>query len=168
MNNLFEEFVARWIAKLLNKSEYRATPQRRDRTILWDADSDRPYTSVIPDVVVEKKGVSRNLFPIDAKYKLYDDRKVSTADIYQSFMYAFAYGQSSDRLSHGMIIYPTSAIKVSSQRLHVRPLGAGPKAELAVIGINVPLALEEAVNGKCGTFGSVVLAVFGRGCPLYL
>ena len=28
--------------------------------------------------------------PIDIKYKLYDIKKVSTADVYQTFLYAYA------------------------------------------------------------------------------
>jgi hypothetical protein len=32
---------------------------------------------------------------IDAKYKLYDERRLSSGDVYQSFLYAYAYGNTS-------------------------------------------------------------------------
>ena len=52
----------------------------------------RPYTNIIPDVVVERRGESDCRVAIDAKYKLYDERGFDPGDIYQTFLYAFALG----------------------------------------------------------------------------
>ena len=57
MNKLFENFVTRWFARLLSSSVFRVIPQRRDRTILWDAALNRPYKAVIPDLLVESLAI---------------------------------------------------------------------------------------------------------------
>jgi 5-methylcytosine-specific restriction enzyme subunit McrC len=94
---------------------------------------------------------------VDAKYKLYDDRGMSTADIYQNFLYAYAYGESHADCPRGVILYPTALDDAPSQRLQIRRPGKQPGAELTALGINLPAALAEAVAGNRGKFGSAVL-----------
>jgi 5-methylcytosine-specific restriction enzyme subunit McrC len=165
MNRLFEEFVSRWITLLVRSTPYNAIPKRCDRTILWNADFDRPYTSVIPDLVIERQDRPGRFLPVDAKYKLYDDRTVSTADIYQSFLYAYAYGQSANALPRGIILYPTAQDGTPSLRLQIRQSGKYTSAELSALGINLPATLAEVRAGCCGKFGTAVLDKIVAGLP---
>jgi 5-methylcytosine-specific restriction enzyme subunit McrC len=158
MNRLFEDFISRWMSLLLKGTPFRPIAQRRDRTILWNADLGRPYTSVIPDLVIERRDVPGRFLPVDAKYKLYDDRSVGTGDIYQTFLYAYAYGKGHAVLPLSIIVYPTATQNLTSQRLHIHPSGEAASAELRVLGVSVPLALAEARSGKAGMFGSAMLA----------
>jgi hypothetical protein len=41
---------------------------------------------LVPDLIIESLDGPRQRLPIDAKYKLYDSRKVSAGDVYQSFI----------------------------------------------------------------------------------
>jgi 5-methylcytosine-specific restriction enzyme subunit McrC len=150
MNRLFEDFITRWVTWLLTGTEFRARPQQRDRTILWNADLGRPYTNVIPDILVESKSGPRVSLPIDAKYKLYDQKTISTSDIYQSFLYAFAYGQSHSVLPTSLILYPASSDVPTFVRLHVRQAAGRVSAELRGLGIYIPDALIEAAARRVG------------------
>src|SRR5206468_11348553 len=89
MNLLFEQFVAKLVRRVLNAPEYRVRAQAAERSIIWDTTTQRPYGRVVPDVLVEAHGMR---LPIDAKYKLYDERRLDTSDVYQTFLYAYALG----------------------------------------------------------------------------
>jgi hypothetical protein len=85
---------------------------------------------------------------VDAKYKLYDDRnKLEPADVYQGFLYAYAYGQvesESARPPIAVIVYPSSQPTVLSTHLRVRNTRGTAGAELLGLGVWVPDALAEA------------------------
>jgi 5-methylcytosine-specific restriction enzyme subunit McrC len=161
MNRLFEDFVTRWLAALLRGTHYRSIAQRRDRTILWNADLNRPYAKVIPDLVVERKDKPGRFLPLDAKYKLYEERRISPADIYQTFMYAYAYGQTHAVLPSAVIIYPAQTDTAQVQRLHVRRADGLPSAQIVGIGIDVLAALDEAFAMQPGNIGSRLLQQIG-------
>ncbi len=93
MNLLFEQFVSQLLEDGLTGTGVRVHRQRRDSSILFDELRSRSYASVIPDVVLERTQLrgSRQVVPIDVKYKPYDSRRVDSSDIYQTFLYAFAY-----------------------------------------------------------------------------
>jgi 5-methylcytosine-specific restriction enzyme subunit McrC len=88
MNRLFEMFVFRLLDTLLAKADVRIHYQRADRSIILNASTGQPYARVVPDILVERiaAGTTARL-AIDAKYKLYDERKLSSSDVYQSFLY---------------------------------------------------------------------------------
>ena len=150
MNRLFEEFVARWLRDVLVGSEFRVIPQRRDRTILWDAELARPYTSVIPDLLIERGSMPGKFLPVDAKYKLYDQRSIATSDIYQTFLYAYAYGEEHSILPTAIVIYPASTPDSAQVRLNVRRSGGSTSAQLCAMPIHIPTALAEARDGHEG------------------
>ena len=92
MNELFESFVSRLVADALTQHGLRVHAQRRDRTIVIDDATGRGYSAIIPDLLLEGRyGDTVVRLPIDAKYKLYDNKKIKEADVYQTFFYAFAY-----------------------------------------------------------------------------
>ena len=102
MNTLFERFVEEWVTALLRNTPLRARRQARTASVLWDADRNKSYSNVIPDIVVRRRYDQGQAFPIDAKYKLYDERSIASSDIYQSFVYAFA---MSGTPAAGMLVF---------------------------------------------------------------
>ncbi len=169
MNRLFEGFVARWLRQLLAGSEFRVIPQRRDRTILWNTELARPYASVIPDLLIEstcQRGMYR---PVDAKYKLYDERRIATGDIYQTFLYAYAYGEENPTLPTAFVLYPASSPDGSQVLLHVRRSGGATSAQLRAIPVHIPTALAEARLGRAGSVATglvdLVKKAFAAGTP---
>ncbi|MFF2192913.1 McrC family protein [Streptomyces sp. NPDC058157] len=95
MNGLFEDFVTRLLQEGAAGSGLglRVDAQARHRRVLFDERARSPYSEVRPDVLIlgERDGRPFRL-PVDAKYKLYDRKKLSTADLYQAFLYAHALG----------------------------------------------------------------------------
>lgn len=159
MNRLFEDFIGRWLTQLLTGDGFRVRRQPRDRTILWDANRGEPYTSVIPDLLVEMPGQPLRCLPVDAKYKLYDERSISPADIYQTFLYAFAYGQHHALLPTALMLYPASSGSAGAVRLHVRQSGGQASAELRGLGIHIPSALSEATTRQVGAAATALCAI---------
>jgi 5-methylcytosine-specific restriction enzyme subunit McrC len=160
MNRLFEDFITRWLDGLLAGGLYRVLPQRRDRTILWNADLNRPYTQVIPDILIEQKVEHQSRFlPVDAKYKLYDQKNISPGDIYQSFLYAFAYGREHEAtLPAALLLYPASSAAGETVRLHVRRTSGSAGAEVQGLGVHLPTALAEAEARATGSIGVAIMS----------
>jgi 5-methylcytosine-specific restriction enzyme subunit McrC len=157
MNKLFEMFITRWFGELFLKSSFWVRPQRQDRSILWNAESSRPYKAIIPDLLIEHKNESNKYLPVDAKYKLYDEKTISSGDIYQTFLYAYAYGQT-HILPTALILYPASSTGGSQVRLHVRRSSGSTSAELRAVPIHIPTALKDAKSGQVGASGEAVIA----------
>jgi 5-methylcytosine-specific restriction enzyme subunit McrC len=150
MNRLFERFVRRLVERLLREHPCRVHYQKANKSILWDIGSDRPYTRVVPDLVVERLGEARSYLPIDAKYKLYSDRKVATADIYQAFLYAFAHGEG-PLPRRALLLHPASTDRLESAlRLQVRDAQQLGAAELGVLSLPIPRILEELRRQSLG------------------
>lgn len=156
MNKLFENFIARWMRDLFAGSDFRVLPQRRDRTILWNADLGRPYKSVIPDLLVERRKARGRFLPVDAKYKLYDDRAISPGDIYQTFLYAYAYGEHHSVMPTALVLYPASVSGNPQVRLNIRRSGGSTSAQLRALPIHIPTALAEARSGHSGPTTNVL------------
>ena len=64
------------------------------------------YSTITPDLVIEEAATGRSV-PVDIKYKAYDVKKISTGDIYQTFLYAYALGDDPTERRAG-ILYPTT------------------------------------------------------------
>jgi 5-methylcytosine-specific restriction enzyme subunit McrC len=148
MNQLFERFVYRLISGLLTGSPYQVSYQRADRSIIWNANTNLPYSRVIPDLLVRAKETPSGCLAIDAKYKLYDERKISPADVYQSFLYAYAYQQGGQGghvgvLPISMIVYPSSLQAIGSVRLRIQSAKKLAAAEILAMGIFIPDLLDE-------------------------
>jgi len=145
MNLLFERFVYRLFERILAGTSLEVDYQRVDRSIIWNVDKNQPYSRVIPDLVIRSRHTPGRRLAIDAKYKLYDERKISPADVYQSFLYAYAYGET--RVDNGppaaLILYPSSASLTESVRLHVRSTKKLAGAEIKALGLSIPVCLDE-------------------------
>ena len=78
--------------------------------------------------------------PIDIKYKLYDRKKVSTGDIYQLFLYAYALGADNAHRQAGLI-YPAAKAE-SGPVLSIKPFAAPTAARILGEGLDVTAALK--------------------------
>ncbi len=95
MHNLFEEFVARWLAeKLQADGRYSLSIQ---------SSIDAGSYSICPDLVVEDAETHISLLVADTKYKL--DEKVSQPDVNQVVAYSVKLG-----CSEAILIYPFVAV----------------------------------------------------------
>jgi len=102
---------------------------------------------VIPDFLVSSGGSSKRL-AVDAKYKIYDDRKVDSGDIAQTFFYAYAYDHSSQPTA--LLIYPTKDKSDRRASMMIRQTKLLNGARIHVLGLNIPQALSEIRAQKPG------------------
>ena len=162
MNRLFEDFIARWVGLLLIGTSHQATAQRRDRSILWNADSDRPHGTIIPDLLIDAPGLAGSL-PVDAKYKLYDNGDISNADVFQTFCYAQAYDLAQgDAVPSAVILFPSERSAPPTHRLQIRTAGGRVQATIFAVGIEISAALAEATTNRVGPGGERVRGFLTR------
>ena len=158
MNLLFQQFIERYLEWTLRGSGLRLHAQRRDRSILYDLTRSQPYATVIPDLLLENPATGAHL-PIDAKYKCYDDGKVSNADIYQAFLYAYAY-QGGEERPRALLIYPSKQPSALRTDLQVRNSMQRVGAEVQVVGVNIGEALESIKSPeKASTFSNTIFQI---------
>ena len=99
--------------------------------------------------------------PVDAKYKLYDQKKLNEADVYQAFFYAFAYAAETDRrrdLARAVILYPRSG-DAADAALRVETHMGTPTAKIQAFGIDIDAALAAI---SAGTVTAEALPSIGR------
>jgi len=166
MNMLFEQFLRRWMEKLLQGTVYKVEAQRRKQFIIWNADLNRPYTGIIPDIFIRNKNQPGIFLPIDAKYKLYDEQHLDISDIYQTFLYAYAFGPPGyGNIPAAFLIYPSSSDSKTPIRLHVRNIKGQTGAEIIATGISIPKALIEAKMAKPGILGMQMIEIIRSRLP---
>jgi 5-methylcytosine-specific restriction enzyme subunit McrC len=164
MNDLFERFVLRLIQYVLPAAEYSVRYQRSDRSILWNADTDRPYARIVPDILVTPRPSRQIQLAVDAKYKLYDETKVASSDLYQAFLYAYAFsGGRADGLPRALLVYPSGGASAGWLRLQVRDSARMPAAEILAVGISVPDALKEVRLGQRGPVTKALAETVSQG-----
>lgn len=138
MNQLFEDFVTQLVRdSFLDAEKISVNAQHRDASIIEDERTGRPYAAVIPDLLIqmiESDGLRR--IPIDAKYKLYDEKKLDSADVYQTFMYSYAFGRA-DQSPIAILIYP-SVVDSTGTILRVRVGTSTRPSRIVAMSLNVP------------------------------
>ena len=148
MNQLFESFMARFMVHALQHTSYRVLPQNRDRSIIWEAQQGQSYTHIRPDLLIERTDGRR--LAVDAKYKLYDERRLSPADMYQSFLYAYAYNDTGQQQPAALLVYPTSGLWNQPVYLQIRGHDRTTKAHLQALPISIRQAIIEMNSRTCG------------------
>jgi len=146
MNELFEQFIERLLTVVLRGSPLRVSGQDPLRAVIRDDTSGRTYARVRPDLVITATQLGERV-PFDSKYKRYDLKKVATADIYQTFLYAYALG--ADTARRAAIIHPaTDGGTLATLSVHSTTGTLG--AHIGVVGIDVSamLAALGASPGK--------------------
>lgn len=136
--------------------------QARDRSIIWDASALRPYAAVVPDVLIRRRHGTNA--PVDAKYKLYDERRIGAADIYQCFLYASAYASFS--IPRALLIYPGAGPGVSQTRLQLRVAPRPVLGEVLALGVPIAAAIAEARDRQSGPITQVIRDALGLLRPL--
>jgi 5-methylcytosine-specific restriction enzyme subunit McrC len=158
MNVLFECFLAQVLGDSAAGTSFRVDRQSSTGSIIVDALTGRTYTRVRPDVLV--RDIERDeTYPVDTKYKLYDERHVAPEDVYQAFLYAFAF-----HTGHGprqaSLVYPSDRSEVN-QRLAVRGSGV-TQATIRGVRLDLSHLVERAATGPirdtalltlCGGYG---------------
>jgi 5-methylcytosine-specific restriction enzyme subunit McrC len=157
MNSLFEQFLHRYLREILRKNGLTIAYQRHDRSIIWDIFRNRSYSQVIPDFLISSGNYTKRL-AVDAKYKIYDERKVDPGDIAQIFLYAYAYDQSSQPTA--VLIYPTEEKSEKRASMMIRQTNHSDGARIHVLGLNIPEALAEIRAKKLGSSAALIANTF--------
>jgi 5-methylcytosine-specific restriction enzyme subunit McrC len=145
MNLLFERFVGAVLRRVL-AGVARIHEQRRDRSIIWDADADRRYATIIPDVLIEPFDDLSRRVAVDAKYKLYDERTTDVGDIMQTFLYAYAYRDDA-ALPCSAVLYPAGSATPLRRRLQVRSREGNVGAQIHLVPISIDKVINELKSG---------------------
>lgn len=153
MNSLFEQFLNKYLTEILRKNRLTIAYQHHDRSIIWDIFRNRSYSQVIPDFLVSS-GDSSNRLAVDAKYKIYDTRKVDPGDIAQVFLYAYAFDHSSRPTA--VLIYPTEEKSDQRASMVIRQSNQPYGAKIHVLGLNIPEALEEIRVRRPGNSAALI------------
>ncbi|MCH9730625.1 MAG: McrC family protein [Actinomycetia bacterium] len=141
MNAVFERFVTRLVINALTGTPLRARAQTSIRAVILDEETDDMYSAIRPDLIIEDARTGRTV-PIDVKYKLYDAaNKISSADIYQAFVYAYSLSVHSDNPRAGLIYAATAPI--TGPALRIKPLTGAKPARVRGAGLDVAATLDE-------------------------
>jgi hypothetical protein len=98
--------------------------------------------------------------PADGKYKTYDANKISTSDIYQTFLYAYALCEDGSERRAG-IMFPSSGTTAPGPCLSIKSPDGSTATRIVASGIHVPAALEALANNERGAlFASIRAAVW--------
>lgn len=149
MNLLFERFVLRILETVVRPLNLQVQYQHAESSVVWDALLNRRYQGIRPDYVLTQKVTGKTRLAIDAKYKLYDEKKVYREDIYQAFVYSYVYADSSE-LPRAILVYPSESLGRPPSHLQIRTVTRNPKADLFVMGIHIPTILQELRHRDMG------------------
>jgi 5-methylcytosine-specific restriction enzyme subunit McrC len=152
MNELFEAFVSRLAADALEPVGIHVHAQRRDPSIVVDDATGKPYAAIIPDLLLEARSHGASIrLPVDAKYKLYDQKRIQESDVYQTFFYAFAYAAETHirRPARAVILYPRAG-DGNDISLRVDTHAGRHSARIQAFGVDIEAALAAITRGKVG------------------
>ena len=148
MNRLFEEFVFKVVSQIFDPKAWEVSKQDSRKSIVWNTIKNKSYSSVRPDIVIRNRATGKAL-TIDSKYKLYDGKKISSSDIYQSFVYAFGYQtQSAGPIPKSLLLFPTSNTGDGEINLEVRGPNRKALANVVAFGIDIPRIIDSLKAGN--------------------
>ena len=136
MDPLFEAFATKLVETALAGTSVQVKRQATSGSIIMNAMTGRSYKTVRPDILVEQAHPKATL-PLDCKYKLYDHRTVDPSDLYQSFLYAYAYRINSEVLPAAVILYPSNDPSALGIRLAIMERSSVQAARLRSLPIQV-------------------------------
>jgi 5-methylcytosine-specific restriction enzyme subunit McrC len=135
MNRLFERFVEWLYTHTLDPAQYQVRPQFRDRSLIWNGE--KRWGTVVPDLLLRRGDAA---LAVDAKYKRYDLKRVSSDDLYQLFLYAQAY-RGFGTTPRAVLVFPSES-QQSAQRLDMRVKG-DTKCSIVAVPLQLPQLLEQ-------------------------
>lgn len=147
MNDVFEDFITAMVDEAFTGSNWRVLSQRAESSVVRNRSTGKRYASIIPDIVLSD-GWQR--VPFDCKYKLYGrpDKKISPADIYQTFLYAFSLGEPNQGLPRAGIIYPAEATTTAPE-LEIRRVDGPAAAQVTGLAFNL-LRMQQSLDDRVG------------------
>ncbi len=162
MNLLFEQFLWRVLNTLCTRENLRVRYQLKNRSVLWNGLKNKPYSSIIPDFLIDNpsdRSETQGYLPIDAKYKRYDELKVGNADIYQCFLYAFAYEQPHSRgFPRALLLYPATKDEISEQVVEIRNMSSKTLGTVYAMSVPIPSLLQEVIKNVPGVVSNTIVA----------
>ncbi|MFD9069849.1 McrC family protein [Streptomyces lasiicapitis] len=144
MNTLFEAFTTRLLTDAAAGTGHAVRDQSRQRGVLHDERTGTPYGEIRPDVLVTGPDLR---LPVDVKYKLYEagarGGKLSTADLYQAFLYAHALArQPQGRMPTCVLVHPGGP-SAPRESVAVRRWDGGTSARVRSLPLDLPGVLRE-------------------------
>ncbi|WP_314412573.1 McrC family protein [Streptomyces kroppenstedtii] len=159
MNVLFEAFATRLLREAANDTGFTVRDQSRHRGVLRDERTGRHYSEVRPDIVISGSRDGEPLTrPVDIKYKLYDDRKVSTPDLYQAFLYAYALGRQPGQGTPACVLLHPGGMSGPREDITVRRWDGGASAGVRSVSLDLPPLLDALEGAERGSALAKVLA----------
>jgi len=135
MNLLFERFLKKYFKSKLSPG----VKVKAQKSLKNKFRSDKLSYNLIPDYQFFE---DRKLVRIaDAKYKNYEQKKVSVSDLYQLTAYALA---NKGKINQVYLFYPGS--KIESKTFSLNNLAREIKVEVIVQGLNIEKLLDEMEN----------------------
>ena len=142
MSKIFEDFVTQLLKENITQFGLHVDSQRSFIKLITQETEN--YSTLRPDLAIYKFNQPR-IIPVDAKYKDYENSKTSSADLYQSFIYAYGIDKA-DLNRQGIIIHPSS--KWELQTIRIQTDHKTPSVTLSIIGLDVETVLQELRGGK--------------------
>jgi 5-methylcytosine-specific restriction enzyme subunit McrC len=157
MNGLFEKLVERAILRITSTMPgWRATGQAADLSTLRVEPSGKPI-EIRPDVVLVGPGSRR--VPIDAKYKRYDRKQISSSDAQQLFVYGFA-NQAAAGEATALLLYPAERLR-GDRHIVVVDRNGNPGGRVRVHGVDIR-SLLDGLEGKSSTEMNALSRIFSQ------
>ncbi|MFD8566049.1 McrC family protein [Streptomyces sp. NPDC059639] len=167
MNELFELFATRLLAEAAagtgTGTGLTVEGQSRHTHVLWNERTARPYSEVRPDVLI-RGGTDALPFvrPVDVKYKLYATRKVSTADLYQAFLYAHALARDPGDAPPTCVLLHPGGVSGDRAAVAVRRWDGSTSARVRPVPLDLHAALGALESPRRAEFLSELLAEVTR------
>lgn len=145
MNPLFEKFIEVLIRHILRNEPIAVQAQLTATGHIWDAERNQTYKRLRPDLLLTNSDHLR--LAIDAKYKRYDAKKLHESDIYQTFLYTYAFRSADvDMLPSALIVYPADMPSTRTTCLHIRDSRGKVQSRLHAFGVDIPSMLDDLFN----------------------
>lgn len=144
MNDLFEHFLERLYRDRFSEHNLQVQSQYRQTAAVYDRQTGDSYKEIRPDLLLQNPLTGHRL-PVDAKYKRYDDKPVSSGDIYQLSAYAQALSRPDGPHPSAALLYPSR--KPRRQQLGLRAMDGHAVAHIDIYGIPLRDTLE-AISGE--------------------
>jgi len=140
MNILFERFVVRLVDTYLLPGWFLKAQYKKSDAITWE--DGNSYRDIKPDILlIDPNGTHRIM---DTKYKLYKEKKIDTADIFQLAYYAQSFLAKDEKgFYRACIIYPdTEANELASNTLFLNRRIEAYKGKIDVYALNLKKILR--------------------------
>ncbi|MFI8513122.1 McrC family protein [Streptomyces sp. NPDC085460] len=144
MNRLFEAFVTRLLEEGAAGAGLRVERQTARSEVLFDERAGRSYGTVRPDVLISgDRGGAPFRLPVDVKYKLYAEKKLSPEDLYQASLYALTLGRREDGRPPVCALVHPGAGASGGHRVAVRGLDGAVTSRVRSVPLDLGAVLAE-------------------------